>query len=103
MQFLRLPPERRRGVSLASGLKDTRHMGAEVLPTCFDADHRLLDHILADVEFLADRRSFQAAGGRFAEVRRLVEGHLKDEEEILLPLYEERTRDPRRIVPKVRA
>jgi hypothetical protein len=74
-----------------------------MVPTFFDDEHRALDHTLADVEYLAQRRSFQSAGKRFGELRRAAELHLRDEEEVLLPEFKLRTGDPQNIVPLIRA
>jgi hypothetical protein len=74
-----------------------------MVPTFFDEEHRALDHTLADVEYLAQRRSFQTAGKRFGELRRAVENHLRDEEDVLLPEFRARTGDPGNILPLIRA
>jgi hypothetical protein len=69
--------------------------------TFFDDEHRSLDHTLADVEYLAERRSFQTAGKRFGELRRAVERHLREEEDVLLPEFMVRTGDPRQLLPDI--
>jgi hypothetical protein len=69
--------------------------------TFFDDEHRRLDHILADVEYLAERRSFQTAGKRFGELRRAVERHLHEEEDVLFPAFMLRTGDPRGLLPDI--
>ncbi len=67
----------------------------------FEEEHRTLDHHLADVEFLADRRSYASAAKRFGEVRRQLEQHLKEEEQVLFPFYVERTNDAGGVVAKM--
>lgn len=74
---------------------------AVMTPTFFDEEHRVLDHTLADVEYLAERRSFQTAGKRFGELRRAIERHLRDEEEVLFPAFKARTGDPGGLLPRV--
>jgi hemerythrin len=74
-----------------------------MVPSFLDEEHRALDHTLADVEYLAQRRSFQSAAKRFGELRRAMERHLHDEEDVLLPAFESRTGDPDRILPMIRA
>ena len=56
--------------------------------------HQKLDHILADVEFLAARRSYVQAAKRFAEFRWGMDNHMAVEEKVLLPLFIEKTGDP---------
>jgi hypothetical protein len=69
----------------------------------FDEEHRSLDHTLADVEFLAERRSFQSAAKRFGELRRGIERHLHAEETVLFPAFKERTKDPKKLLPFIEA
>ncbi len=59
-----------------------------------DDDHEQLELMLEDVVVLADHRSFQTAAKRFGELRRELEKHLRDEEEIIVPSFVERTGDP---------
>jgi iron-sulfur cluster repair protein YtfE (RIC family) len=68
----------------------------------FNEEHRTLDHHLADVEFLADRRSYVTAAKRFGEVRRHLERHLNEEEQVLFPFYVERTNDADGVVAQMR-
>jgi hemerythrin-like domain-containing protein len=64
-------------------------------------EHQRLDHILADVEFLTERRSYQQAAKRFAEFIRGVEEHIRVEDNVLLPLLIEKTGDPTDIAGRV--
>lgn len=68
-----------------------------------DEEHRALDHALADVEFLAERRSFKAASERFAEFRQAFEAHLREEETVVFPEFEKQTGDPEHVLPAIRA
>lgn len=54
--------------------------------TCFLRRYEALKHILGDVEFLAQRWSLSTAK-RFGEFRMMLEQHLRDEEEVLLPRF----------------
>jgi hemerythrin len=67
-----------------------------------DEDHRALDHALADVEFLAQKRSFGSAMRQFEAFCRALEAHLDEEETVILPELEHRTGDPDRVLPIVR-
>jgi hemerythrin-like domain-containing protein len=64
--------------------------------------HQRLDHIMADVEFLAARRSYVQAAKRFAEFRWGMENHMAVEERVLLPLFVEKTGDPDGIAATIR-
>ncbi len=55
--------------------------------TCFLKTYDALHHILGDVDFLGERRSFLTAAKRLGEFRLLLEQHLKDEEDVLLPHF----------------
>jgi len=55
--------------------------------TCFLKTYDALHHILGDVVFLGERRSFDTAAKRFGEFRLLLEKHLKDEADVLLPRF----------------
>lgn len=79
---------------------ETREDGIDAFLT---REHRNLDHTLADVEFLSDRRSFVQAAKRFGEFRRGLEKHVRAEEKALLPLFLQRTGDPEGIVPTLRS
>lgn len=46
-----------------------------------ETEHRELDHALAEVEFLAERRAFHGAATRFHEFHRRLLEHMKREEE----------------------
>ena len=59
-----------------------------------EADHRALDHVLADVEFLVARRSYHSAALRFGELRLAIERHTSDEERGQVPLFLRRGGDP---------
>ncbi|MFN0062495.1 MAG: hemerythrin domain-containing protein [Myxococcaceae bacterium] len=69
----------------------------------FDAEHRVLDGILADVEALAQRESFSPAAKRFAEFLRFLEQHIANENDVLLPLFLKHSGDPQGVVPLMRA
>lgn len=75
---------------------------ASKLDAYFTHEHHLLDQILADVEFLVERRSFIPAGKRFGEFRLAMERHLEAEER-LLPLLARRSADAAALVAHVRA
>ena len=45
-----------------------------------NAEHRELDHALAEVEFLAERRAFHGAGARFRDFRQRFLDHMRDQE-----------------------
>ncbi|MBK7859887.1 MAG: hemerythrin domain-containing protein [Archangiaceae bacterium] len=44
--------------------------------------HQRLDHALAEVEFLAERRSFGPAAKRFVELSRELRAHIQEEEAV---------------------
>ncbi len=75
---------------------------ASKLDAYFSHEHRALDQILADVEFLVERRSFVPAGKRFGEFRLAMERHLEAEER-LLPLLAQRSADGAALVAQARA
>ncbi len=64
--------------------------------TCFLKTYDALAHILGDVDFLGERRSFETAAKRFGEFRLLLEQHLRDEDDVLLPRFA-------RVAPEKRA
>jgi hypothetical protein len=66
-------------------------------------EHLALEGALAEVAQLARRGSFNAAGQCFVELRRSLEGHLDQEERFSLPDFLQRTGDPDRVVPIIRA
>ncbi len=53
----------------------------DVSTSWLDSQHRELDHRLAEVEFLAERRAFDSAAKRFREFRELFLEHMRKEEE----------------------
>ncbi|MBL8951560.1 MAG: hypothetical protein JNK82_12335 [Myxococcaceae bacterium] len=52
----------------------------DVTARWLDVEHRELDHALAEVEFLAERRAFDPAARRFHEFRERFLAHLETEE-----------------------
>jgi len=53
----------------------------DVSSTWLDAQHRELDHALAEVEFLVERRAFESAAKRFGEFRERFLEHMRQEEQ----------------------
>lgn len=72
----------------------TEHPSQTPIDRYLLGEHRRFDQLMADVEFLVDRRSFLQAAKRFGELRAALESHLHAEERVLLPLFE--NGDPRR-------
>ena len=75
---------------------------ASKLDAYFTHEHHTLDQILADVEFLVERRSFIPAGKRFGEFRLAMERHLEAEER-LLPELAHRSAEAASLVAQARA
>jgi hypothetical protein len=73
------------------------------MPNLLHAQHCELDHLLAEVEYLAERRAFGAAKKRFDQFRASLLAHLQMEEEELLPAYIEAHGDPQGLVRQVHA
>jgi hypothetical protein len=65
-------------------------------------DRQLLDEMLADVEFLVLRQSYNQAARRFGELRHHVEEHVLTAERLILPRFVERTGDPDGLVQSIR-
>lgn len=63
----------------------------DVSTTWLDDEHRELDHALAEVEFLAERRAFGAAALRFREFHQRFLRHIDREEldERLAPIVKQ--------------
>lgn len=60
-----------------------------------------MDHALAEVEFLAEKRTFDLAAQRFAEFRSMFEKHLQFEETVEFPEFERRTKDVQQVLPLI--
>ena len=55
-----------------------------------DGEHRNLEQTLADIEVLAQGRSFGLAASKFKLFQRTLSKHLKEEEDILFPILRRR-------------
>ncbi|MHB8416684.1 MAG: hemerythrin domain-containing protein [Myxococcales bacterium] len=67
---------------------------ARSLTEFLERDHRRLDRLLEEALSLAERRANIEAASRAAEFKAGLERHIRWEEEILFPLFEERLGSP---------
>lgn len=70
-------------------------------PKYLDAEHREIDHLLAEVEYLAQRRSYGVAKRRFRDFREQLLAHLREEEDELFPAHLARFGDPQGVIAKL--
>src|SRR5262245_47812537 len=70
-------------------------------PGYLETEHRELDHLLAEVEYLAERRSVGPAKRRFDHFRARLLAHLREEEDVLFPTFRAETGDPEAIVKRL--
>src|SRR5207248_1193961 len=66
----------RRSFRAAPGIALECRTGMRSMHSQLTEEHQELDQTLADVEYLADRRSYMSAARRFGELRRNLQAHL---------------------------